>query len=57
MENFIGVSWNPEDLNSSKQALIMLFLKGVYYDTLYTLNFGALDVASVIDEYLDEYES
>lgn len=51
METFEGITWNSEDLLSSKQALLILLNEGVSYETISDLNFGSLDVSSVIDEY------
>lgn len=49
-QSFNGVSWNSEDLVSCKQAVCILWWKGVDFETLETLNFGALDVEGTIEE-------
>lgn len=49
-----GVTWNPEDLISSKQAIRILLSQGVIEEELLELDFGNLDVESVIEEYYNE---
>lgn len=47
-EMFDGVYWDSEDLISCKQAACILWNRGVDFETLKTLNFGALDIEAVI---------
>ena len=46
-----GWSWDRTDLLQCKNALNGLLLDGVDERVLYTLDFGSLNVAAVIDEY------
>jgi hypothetical protein len=46
-----GISWNKEDLISSKQALLILLKEGISEEEIHTLDFGSLDVDAIIDEY------
>ena len=45
-----GVTWNPEDLISSKQAVRILLSQGVTEEELLQLDFGNLDVEGVLNE-------
>lgn len=50
-QNYLGVTWDTEDLISCKQAVcILYFCKGLSEDDLYKLNFGNLDIEGVLDE-------
>lgn len=50
-----GITWDPDDLASCKQALSILLQDGISLDELSELDFGNLDVYDVVEQYY-EYE-
>lgn len=47
---YAGISWNPNDLISSKNAVKMLQNEGIDEETILQLDFGNLDVVAVLAE-------
>ena len=48
---FLGVTWDTEDLISCEQAVAELYFnEGVSVKELYELNFAGIDIDEVIDE-------
>jgi hypothetical protein len=46
--------WRPDDLLSSKNALLVLLSRGVNLDEILELDFGGLDVSVVVREYYED---
>lgn len=51
MNTYLDVSWNPEDLVSSKQAVYCLLIQGVSEEDILDLDFGNLNVTAIIEEF------
>lgn len=50
-QNYLGVTWDTEDLVSCKQAVAELFFNmGVSEEEINKLNFADLDIQDVLDE-------
>lgn len=49
--NFEGFSWNPSDLIECKNMVFTMLLHGIKPKVIKTLDFGALDIDSVISEF------
>jgi len=50
MKTYKDVTWDPEDLMSSAQAVRCLVVDGISEEEILSLDFGNLDIAVAIEE-------
>ena len=54
IKRYLGISWDTTDLVQCKNACRMLIREGISYDEILALDFGALDIVSVWEEYWND---